>query len=147
MNDIVCATRGGAGSRAVQLTAIELAQRTRNPLVFLYVASPGNLSHETPALEEPIRDELIWLGKALLVVAEKRARDAGLIAGSVILVGNVQDEINRYLIENKASILLLGAPRGTTAELAGDDAIEQFAIRIYESSGVEVEIVRPEEWS
>jgi hypothetical protein len=144
MNDIVCATRGGAGSRAVQLTAIELAQRTGNPLVFLYVASPGNLSHEEPALQEPIRDELIWLGKALLVVAEKRARDAGLRANTVILVGNVQDEINRYLLENKASILLLGAPRGTSAELAGEDATKQFATRIYESSGVEVQIVRPE---
>jgi len=144
MNDIVCATRGGAGSRAVQLTAIELARRTGNPLVFLYVASPGYLSHESPTLQEPIRDELIWLGKALLVVAEKRARDAGLNAKTVILVGNVQDEINRYLIENKASILLLGAPRGTTAELAGEDAVEQFATRIHEGSGVEVQIVRPE---
>ena len=147
MNDIVCATRGGAGSRAVQLAAIDLAQRNGNPLVFIYVVSPGMLSQEESALQDVIRDELIWLGKALLVVAEKRARDAGLKADTVILLGNVQDEICRYLTENRASILLLGAPRGTTAELAGEDAVKQFADRIYENSGVEVQIVRPEDES
>ena len=145
MNEIVCATRGGAGSRAVQLAAIDRAKRLGNPLVFLYVAAPGNMGNRSPALQNAVRDELIWLGKALLYVAEKRAHDAGLKVDTVILVGDVQDEICAYLTEHKASILLLGAPRGTTAELYGDDAIEQFATRITDNSGVEVQIVRPEE--
>jgi len=147
MNDIVCATRGGAGSRAVQLAAIELAQGTGNPLVFLYVASPGTLGEVTPALQQSVRHELIWLGKALLFVAEKRAHDAGLQARTVTRVGNVQDEICAYLTEHRASILLLGAPRGTTAELSGEDVVQLFADRIYENSGVEVEIIRPEDES
>jgi len=145
MNEIVCATRGGAGSRAVQLVAIDRAKRFGNPLVFLYVAAPGDLGHESSALQEAVREELIWLGKALLYVAEKRAQDAGLKVETVTLVGNVQDEICSYLTEHKASILLLGAPRGTTAELSGDDAVERFASRITENSGVEVQTVRPEE--
>jgi UDP-N-acetylglucosamine 2-epimerase len=103
------------------------------------------MDNSSLALQEAISEELIWLGKALLVVAEKRAHDAGLKAETVILVGNVQDEICSYLTEHKANILLLGAPRGTTAELSGDDAIERFASRITENSGVEVQIVRPEE--
>jgi len=147
MNDIVCATRGGAGSRAVQLAAIELAQRTGNPLVFLYVASPGTLDEVTPVLQASVRDELIWLGKALLFVAAKRAHDAGLNAATVTRVGNVQDEICSYLTEHRASILLLGAPRGTTAELSGEDVVQMFANRIYENSGVEVKIIRPEDES
>jgi len=145
MNEIVCATRGGAGSRVVQLAAIERAKRSGYPLVFLYVAAPGDMGNITSALQEAVREEMIWLGKALLYVAEKRAHDAGLKAEKVILVGNVQDEICEYLTEHNASILLLGAPRGTTAELSGDDAIERFATRITENSGVDVVIVRPEE--
>jgi hypothetical protein len=145
MNEIVCATRGGAGSRAVQLTAIEQAERSGYPLVFLYVAAPGNMGNISFALKEAVREEIIWLGKALLYVAEKRASDAGLKVETVILMGDVQDEICHYLTEHKASILLLGAPRGTTAELYGDDAIERFASRITENSGVDVQIVRPEE--
>jgi len=145
MDDIVCATRGGAGSRAVQRAAIERAKNCGKRLVFLYIAAPGSLDSITPNLQESVRAELIWLGKALLYIAQKRARDAGLKADTVIRVGSVQDEICTYLTEHKASILLLGAPRGTTAELFGDDAVEQFATRIYENSGVEVEIVRPED--
>jgi nucleotide-binding universal stress UspA family protein len=143
MNEIVCATRGGAGSRAVQLAAIERALKLDLPLVFLYVASPGDLGKENKTLHGAVKDELIWLGKALLNIAKNRAREAGLTAETVIRVGNVQDEICRYLIEHKASVLLLGAPRGTTAELHGDDAIERFATRITEDSGVDVKIIRP----
>ena len=145
MNEIVCATRGGAGSRAVQLAAIDHATRSGHPLVFLYVAAPGETDDISPALQDAVRKEMIWLGKALLYVAEKRAHDAGLKADSVILMGHVQDEICDFLTEHDASVLLLGAPRGTTAELSGDDAIEMFAARIFENSGVEVQIVRPEE--
>lgn len=145
MNEIVCATRGGAGSRAVQLAAIDRAIRSGNPIVFLYVASPGNIHHISPALQKAVREEMIWLGRALLYVAKHRANVAGLKVETVIRVGNVQDEICDYLTEHQASILLLGAPRGTTAELFGDDAVEQFAKRITEKSGVEVQIVRPED--
>ena len=37
MGCIVCATRGGEGSRAVQLAAIERAKQSGNELVFLYL--------------------------------------------------------------------------------------------------------------
>lgn len=142
MNEIVCATRGGAGSRAVQLAAIERAKRLNMPLVFLYVASPGELG-ETEDLHMAVQHELIWLGKALLNVAKHRAHEAGLEVETIIRVGDVRDEISRYLVDQEASVLLLGAPKGTTAELHGDDAVERFATRIMEDSGVEVEIIRP----
>ena len=146
MNEIVCATRGGEGSRAVQMAAIERAKRLGQPLVFLYVAAAGAIDADSIALQEAVSQELIWLGKALLHVARQRAHDAGIEARTVILVGDVQDEICNYLTEHKASILLVGAPRGTTAELLGDDAVERFAARIMDNSGVAVEIVRPEKF-
>lgn len=144
MHEIVCATRGGAGSRAVQLAAIEKAKREGEPLVFLYVAAPGDWGNHSTDLQAAVEGELIWLGKALLHVAKNRAEDAGLTAETIILVGDVQDEICRYLTEHQASVLLLGAPKGTEAELQGDDAVKRFAERITEQTGVNVEIVRPE---
>ena len=145
MNEIVCATRGGEGSRAVQLAAINQAKETGNPLVFLYVVSPGSINDVNPALESAVREELVWLGKALLYVAKKRALDAGLEAETIIRVGDILDAICSYLSTNKVSNLLLGAPRGSTSQLFGDDPVERFAKDIHRKTGVEVEIVRPED--
>ena len=144
MSEIVCATRGGEGSRVVQLAAIKRAKATGEPLVFLYVASPSSIRDVKPALETAVRDELMWFGKALLFVAEKRARDAGLEVEIVVREGLVVDEISNYLVTNKVSNLLLGAPRGTTSEVFGDDPVERFAADIHHSTGVEVNIIRPE---
>lgn len=143
MNEIVCATRGGEGSRAVQLTAVEQAKATGRPLVFLYVTALANLGDMDPAMRAAVREELNWMGKALLRVAQQRAHDAGLEAKIVLREGNVREEIVNYLKETNASLLLLGAPRGTTANVFGDDAVEQFALSIRESTNVDVTIVRP----
>ena len=43
MKCIVCATRGGEGSRAAQMAAIRQARRTGKPLVFLYVTDPYSM--------------------------------------------------------------------------------------------------------
>lgn len=145
MHEIVCATRGGEGSRAVQLAAIKLAKETGKQLVFLYVVSPGSLNDVSPVLVTAVREELTWLGKSLLFVAKKRAQDAGLIVETTIREGQVLDEICRYLSENEVSLLFLGAPRGSTSELFGDDPVERFAADIHERTGVPVEIVRPED--
>ena len=114
-------------------------------MVFLYVASPGSLTDVSPVLESAVRDELIWLGKALLYVAEKRARDTGLEVETIIRQGLVLDEICSYLNAHKASNLLLGAPRGTTSELFGDDPVERLATNIHKRTGVDVEVIRPED--
>lgn len=143
MSKIVCATRGGEGSRAVQLVAIERAKASGKPLVFLYVASPDSLTDFNPAMIPAVREELIWMGKALLHIAKQRANAANLQTSIAIRTGNVREEICRYLIDSDADLLLLGAPRNTTANVFGDDAVELFAQELREQSGVEVEIVRP----
>lgn len=145
MNEIVCATRGGEGSRAVQLAAIEQAKLTGKPLVFLYVVAPYAIRDVTPALQSAVRDELRWLGKSLLFVAERRAHDAGLEVQTVIREGQVLDEICNYLVNNQVNKLFLGAPRGTTSDLFGDDPVERFAADIHSRTGVAVDIVRPED--
>ncbi len=145
MHKIVCATRGGGGSRAVQLAAIKQAKETGKQLVFLYVISPGNLMDVSPVLEMAVREELIWLGRSILFVARKRAQDAGLDAETVIREGEVLDEICQYLTENEVSLLFLGAPRGTSSHIFGDDPVERIAKDTHDRTGVPVEIIRPED--
>jgi nucleotide-binding universal stress UspA family protein len=144
MNEIVCATRGGEASRAVQMAAIEQAKALGNPLVFLYVVAEGAVTDIEPGLEEAVYEEMTWVGRAVLKVAEDRARQEGLAAEKVIRTGNVRDEICSYLTEHHASLLLLGAPRAATTVVFGDDPVEQFASSIHETTGVDVAVVRPD---
>jgi hypothetical protein len=143
MKCIVCAIRGGEGSWAVQQEAIRRARADTKRLVFLYVIDINSLGQIEQSLTSAVRAELIWLGKALVKVAQKRARAQQVIADVAIREGGVREEIGRFLQESAASLLLLGAPRGTSATVFGDDAIEQFAMSVHKETGVPVQIVRP----
>lgn len=143
---IVCATRGGEGSRAVQIEAVRRAQVSGKPLSFLFVTDVARILGEVDGgMETAVFAELKWMGKTLLHIARQRAQLAEVEAEVVIRQGDVKDEIARYLQQCKADLLLLGAPRGTTANVFGDDAVEQFALLIQETTGVTVEIIRPED--
>lgn len=144
MGCLVCATRGGAGSRAVQERAIQYAQEQDFRLVFLFVIDMSNLRSADTYLISALREELNWLGRTLLLIARRRADAAHISSEIVIREGTVKNEIIKYLKESAADLLLLGAPRGTTDTMIGDDQIERFASSIEAQSGVRVEIVRPE---
>jgi hypothetical protein len=143
MNELVCATRGGEGSRAVQLAAIDQARETGHPLVFLYVVSLASLGEIENGMETAVREEMLWLGKAVLQVARARARQTGVEASLVVKAGDMRTEICSYLTDSQASLLLLGAPRAATTTVFGDDPVERFANSIHESTGVPVMVVRP----
>jgi nucleotide-binding universal stress UspA family protein len=144
MDRIVCATRGGEGSRAVQLAAIDRARESGDELIFLFVADSTIQDHVDAALKPAVREELLWMGNAMLQIAKQRAGVRHIDVSLVVREGDVQEEIASFLRESSASLLLLGAPRGTTETIFGDDAIEQFALKITEATGVAVEVVRPE---
>ena len=95
-------------------------------------------------LQVALQYELNWLGNALLNIAHKRAENRRIASKIVIREGKVADEIVSFLEEESADLLLLGAPRGTSASTLGDDQVERFAESIERESGVPVEIVRPE---
>lgn len=141
---IVCATRGGESSRLVQMEGIRLAATLGKPLVFIYVVDTAVMAEIDEGLITAVHDELLWMGKTLLRIAQRRAGTADLDAQLVVREGNVREEISRFLRETEATVLLLGAPRGTTANVFGDDAIERFATAIQEQSAVDVRIVYPE---
>jgi len=144
MGNIVCATRGGAGSRAVQQAAITCARERGSGLVFLFVIDTSSVESEEADLVAAVREELHFLGQTLLRIAKKRAANYQVKAEIVVRDGEVRDQISKFLDERSAELLLLGAPRGTTDTTFGDDVIEQFAEAIHRDTGVEVEIIRPE---
>ncbi len=145
MNSIVCATRAGEGSRAVQKAAIALAKETGQHLVFLYIVE----SRIYDGLEEPmrpiVRAELYWLAKTLLRIAGNRAKEADLQPSLIIREGNVQDEISTVVKNVDASCLMLGAPRHRQANTFGEQAIIDFAKSIQQATGVNVQIEWPKE--
>lgn len=141
---IVCATRGGAGSRAVQEKAISYAQESGSKLVFLYVVDTTNVNGIEESLQVALQSELHWLGNTLLHIAQKRAENRKIPSRIVIRKGKVVDEIVSFLEEESADLLFLGAPRGTSPSTFGDDPVERFAEMIKRESGVPFEIVRPE---
>ena len=141
---IVCATRGGAGSRAVQEKAISYAQESGSRLIFLHIVDTNNVNGIEESLQVALQYELNWLGNALLNIAHKRAENHRIASKIVIREGKVSDEIVSFLEEESADLLLLGAPRDISASTLGDDPVERFAESIERESGVPVEIVRPE---
>lgn len=144
MSVIVCATRGGEGSRAVQLRAVEKASSEEHKLIFLYVVDVQVVGEFDENLQKAVSAEFHWLGQSLLHIARQRAERAGINAEIAIRDGAVKEEIERFLRESGASLLMLGTPRGTSPTF-GDDTIEQFAKAIEEDVGVPVELVRPED--
>lgn len=143
MGNIVCATRGGAGSRAVQQAAVTYARERGTGLVFLFVIDTGSVEQEEAELVAAVHDELLFLGQTLLRIAKKRAANYQVAAEIIVRDGRVKEQITKFLDESSAELLLLGAPRGTTDTTFGDDVIEQFAESIHRDTGVEVEIIRP----
>ncbi|MEM7332635.1 MAG: universal stress protein [Chloroflexota bacterium] len=143
-NPIVCATRGGEGSLAVQSAAIKRAKQEKKPLVFLFVTDPLSVSDYAEGLAEAVELELNWMGETMLRLAQRRADDEDVLSEVRVRQGEVKEEISRFLQESNATLLLLGAPRGTTANVFGDDAVERFAIHVQEKAKIPVEIIRPE---
>ncbi len=143
-NPIVCATRGGEGSLAVQSAAIKRAKEQNKPLVFLFITDPLSISDYEEGLSEAVELELNWMGETMLRMAQRRADSEEVISEVRVRQGEVKEEIKRFILESHATLLLLGAPRGTTANVFGDDAVERFAQYINETTKVQVDIIRPE---
>lgn len=143
MGSIICAMRGGEGSRAVQMAAIQRASTSGQRLLFLYIIDSARLDELDRIIQSSARAELYWMAKTLLHIAEQRANNAGIKAELVIREGRLQDEIAKIVMDAEASTLLLGNPRGQSASVFGGSEIDNFAHSIEKSTGIRVEIVRP----
>lgn len=143
--NVVCATRGGEGSRIVQRVATAYAKEHDAKLYFVFVVDESGYPEVVEPLREALGQELVWLGQTLLKLAQMRSQELGISAEFAILKGDIRDQIAGFLREKEAVRLFVGAPRGTNTNIFGDDEIERFATEVETASSVPVQIVRPEE--
>jgi nucleotide-binding universal stress UspA family protein len=145
MSPIVCATRGGEASRRTQEHAIRLAKERGDELIFLCVFDPSFAGPLSAALAAAVADEQRWLGRALLGIAQSRARGQKVEAQAEVRNGPVMESIEEYLRQVQADTLVIGASKEDTALAAFDlNEVERFAKKIQEDTGVEVVVVPPE---
>jgi len=144
MGTIVCATRIGENSRIVQMRAIDMARERGDQLIFLYVVNVNTLGEIEKNLEAAARMELEWFGRALLEIAQNRARRSGVDAEIEIRHGGVEEEIGIVLRDRAVDLLILGSPRPRSEQKKfTQTAIEEFAQNIERQTGVEVRIIAP----
>lgn len=142
MQPIVCATRGGEASRRTQERAIALAKERGAELIFLCVVDPGFAKPASKALAAALRSELKRLGRALLYIAQARAREQGIAAKAVVRCGPVGQTIKAYLREVSAETLVIGAPRGGTTLQAFDPGqVDLLVEAVKRDMGIEIVVV------
>ena len=93
MSGILCAIRGGPESQAPIACAIDLAEETGLPLVFLYVVNLDFLSHATSCHIPSVKAEMHQMGEFILLTAQSTARERGVTAEGTVRQGNVTEEI------------------------------------------------------
>jgi nucleotide-binding universal stress UspA family protein len=146
MGPIVCATRGGEAGRRTQERAIALARERGAELIFLCVFDPSFAGPLNPALAGAVAQEQQWLGRALMSVAQARAREQGVEAGAVVLSGTVLDCIEEYLCESGASMLVIGEAKiDSSLSTFRHGMVRSCARHVEHNTSVEVVVVSPKE--
>jgi predicted aconitase/predicted aconitase with swiveling domain len=141
---IVCAIRGGEASRITQEQAIERTKAGNHRLIYVYVVDLTTAGHLTASEAPMVQEELTWLGRVLLRMAQRRASQSGVQAEMYIGYGRVREAIETFLKEQKADLFLIGAPRAAVARDVFQDVV-QFARSIEERTGVKTEVIRARE--
>ncbi len=145
MAAIVCATRGGQGSRAGRTIAIQRAKELNAKLFFLFVVDPSRLAGMDEQTKAALRAESNWLGRALVNIAAQQAEAFGVSSELLIKEGNFKEQVAIVAKERQADLIILGASRGASSTVFGDDAVEQFAKELQEQVNIRVEIAHPED--
>ncbi len=145
MGLIVCATRGGEAGRRTQERAVALAKERGDELVFLCVFDPAFAGNLSDALSEAVVQEQQWLGRTLMNVAQSRARKQGVNAHAVVRSGPVVENIEDFVRESCASMLVIGEPKVDSALGAFKlDNVQSCADQMVDKTGIEVVVVTPE---
>ena len=145
MGLIVCATRGGEAGRRTQERAIALAKERDEDLVFLCIFDPAFAGNLSDTLSEAVVQEQHWLARTLMNVAQSRARKQGVNAHAVVRSGPVVANIEAFVLESCASMLVIGEPKVDSALGALKlDSVQSCADQMVDQTGIDVVVVTPE---
>jgi nucleotide-binding universal stress UspA family protein len=136
MPGIICAVRGGPHSQPTIEKAISLAKEVSLPLYFLYIVNLDFLTHTQSSRVSTISEELAEMGEFILLTAQEKASQQGIISEGIVRQGVIGQEIISLAKELSADYVVLGVPQGLTE---GDnfaiDRIKEFGESIEKESG------------
>jgi len=135
MGKILCATRGGEASYRTQDKAIALAKERGDTLLFLYVADLHFLDKTAASIVVDVGNEVTKMGEFLLLMAQERAREAGVEASLITREGDVREQIKAAAVEEGVDLVVLGRPTDETSRFKLE-ALRAFAAEIEEETGI-----------
>ncbi|MBS1252950.1 MAG: hypothetical protein MAG451_01993 [Anaerolineales bacterium] len=137
---IVCAARGGKGSRPAVNRAIRLAKERDADLTFLFIADTEFLSHALVGPPSVIREQLRDMGEFIMATLQAKAAEAGVMADYAVCEGEVGEQIREYVQENDVDVLVMGqATEEDDASRFDSGTVSNFAAVL--EHGEEVEVV------
>ena len=140
MGTILCATRGGVDSQATQQRAIDLARERGDDLVFLYVVDTTFLNTIAAPLVVDMDSQLHQMGQFQLTMAHEQAAEQGVEAQVILRRGPLRTELMRAAQEIKASLIVLGHPKGKGARFDETD-FQGFIRELAAKTGAEILVV------
>lgn len=142
MSGIICAIRGGLASRNTIDKGVELASERELPLYFLYVLNLDFLAHTASSRVRTITNEMEQMGNFILLIAQEKALEMGVVAEGVIRKGKIGEEIVDMCREISAEYVVLGKPVGQEEEdIFTHERIIEFGRWIEDKSGARVILV------
>jgi nucleotide-binding universal stress UspA family protein len=141
MSGILCPIRGGPGSTNAIELGIRLAKETGERLHFLYVVNLDFLNMTQQSRTHVLSAEMRGMGEFILLAAQAKAEDAGVLASGIVRQGEVMDEIVAYAREVEASHVILGRPKAKGEEQVNiftTDLLKDFTQQLEEVTGSKV---------
>jgi nucleotide-binding universal stress UspA family protein len=138
---ILCLTRGGEASYPNQDGAIAIAKDLDEELLFLYISSVQFLDHSAAPKVVDIESELDEMGEFLLVMAQERARKAGVIADILVRRGNFSEVLKDVVQEYPIKTVILGSSTGDTGVIT-EEYISEITEEISRDNDVDFIILK-----
>lgn len=139
MKTILCATRGGEASYQMQDKVIAMAKANKAALVFVFAVDVEFLNTTAAPILVDVESELDNMAEFLLLMAQERAKKAGVEARTIVKRGTLYEVLVETAAEEKADTIILGKPAKESR--FAPEALQAFVTLLEETSGVKVEIV------
>ncbi len=143
---IICAVRGRPESRATVTHAIDLALKHGARLTFLHVMDAEFLQHATIGPLSVIYEELNKMGQfAMMILCDRATRRGVSEVGYVVMQGNIRNQIDQFVRNSPADIIVMGKPKPKTARsIFRENEIRVYIHQLEEQANIRVVQVDPD---
>ena len=140
MSGIICAIRGGEGSRPTIKKGIEESLAGGTTLNFLFVVDVDFMKFSSSSRLDTLWEELDNMGEFILLAAQQKAIEQGVRAEAYVRHGKIMEEIIKLSAEIEADSVILGMPQPVEGEVSTFDLenLKTFAAAIEEKTNAKV---------